>query len=197
MIILASASPRRKDILSDLGLSFEVITADTDESCSQKDPQSFVRILAERKGMAVYNMLKESPRENIDLDTAVIISADTVVYCDGEILGKPADREDALRMLNMIRNKEHSVISGVALTVGGVCKSASCVTKVRVGDIPDEKIAEYIDSGECSDKAGAYAIQGRFSIWVEGIDGCYFNVVGLPVNCFNKLYFECLGEYPV
>lgn len=188
MIILASASPRRKDILSELGVSFTVITADTDENCAQSDPCMFVRELAERKGMAVYKKLSAE-------QDAVIISADTVVYCDGEILGKPKDEADAVRMITNLSGKEHSVISGVAITVGEKTVSAACVTRVRVSDIPPQKIAEYVATGEPMDKAGAYAIQGRFSVWIDSIDGCYFNVVGLPTSTLNKLYFETTGKY--
>ena len=188
MIILASASPRRKDILTELGVPFTVITADTDESCAESDPCLFVRELAERKGMAVYNKLTDSR-------DAVIISADTVVYCNGEILGKPRDEADAIRMISDLSGKEHSVISGVAITVDGRSVSAACVTRVRVSDIPSDKIAEYVATGEPMDKAGAYAIQGRFSVWIDSIDGCYFNVVGLPTSTLNKLYFETVGKY--
>jgi len=188
MIILASASPRRRDILSELGVPFTVITADTDENCAETDPCLFVRELAERKGMAVYKKLSSE-------QDAVIISADTVVYCDGKILGKPRDEADAIRMINNLSGKEHSVISGVAITVGGKSVSTACVTRVRVCDIPQEKIIEYVKTGEPMDKAGAYAIQGRFSVWIDSIDGCYFNVVGLPVSVLNKLYFETVGQY--
>ena len=192
MIILASASPRRRDILSELGVSFTVICANTDENCKESDPCLFVRELAERKGKAVYEQLKAE--QNCPED-AVIISADTVVYCDGEILGKPRDEADAIRMITNLSGKEHSVISGVAITVNGTTQSAACVTRVRVCDIPSEKISEYVATGEPIDKAGAYAIQGRFSVWIDSIDGCYFNVVGLPVNVLNRLYFEVTGKY--
>lgn len=192
MIILASASPRRKDILSELGVPFTVITANTDESCTESDPHAFVRELAGRKGQAVRDMLLE--RNELDRDS-LIISADTVVYCNGEILGKPSDAADAVRMITALSGKEHSVISGVAITAGEKTVSAACETRVRVTDIPKEKIEEYVATGEPMDKAGAYAIQGRFSAWIDSIDGCYFNVVGLPTNLLNKLYFEVTGKY--
>ena len=192
MIILASASPRRRDILSELGVPFTVITANTDENCSESDPHAFVRELAERKGKAVLEKLKA---EQAQVQDAIIISADTVVYCDGEILGKPRDEADAIRMISNLSGKEHSVISGVAITLGEKTLSAACETRVRVTDIPGEKIAEYVATGEPMDKAGAYAIQGRFSVWIDSIDGCYFNVVGLPVSALNKLYFEATGNY--
>ena len=190
MIILASASPRRKEILTGLGVDFEVVVADTDESCDERDPQKLTEELARRKGLAVYDRLKSER----NMSGVVVISADTVVCLDGEILGKPRDRADAERMIRALSGRSHTVISGVAVTVDGKTESASCVTAVRVANIPDREIEKYIDSGEPMDKAGAYGIQGRFSLWVEGIDGCYFSVVGLPVNTLAELYFEVTGE---
>ena len=190
MIILASASPRRKEILGGLGVNFEVVVADTDECCEQRDPQKLTEELARRKGLAVYEKLSGER----DMSGVAVISADTVVCLDGEILGKPRDRADAERMIRALSGRAHTVVSGVAVTVDGKTKSASCVTAVRVASIPDGEIEKYIDSGEPMDKAGAYGIQGKFSLWVEGIDGCYFSVVGLPVNTLAELYFEVTGE---
>ena len=193
MIILASASPRRKEILSTLGVDFEVFTADTDESSSIIDPCGLTEELASRKGRAVWERLaKEDP---VAAKRAVIISADTVVCAEGKILGKPKDPQDALAMLRVLSGSSHRVVSGVAITLGGVARSASCSTVVNVDSIPERELEAYAYSEEPKDKAGAYAIQGRFSIWIRSIEGCYFNVVGLPVNCLNKLYFECTGEY--
>jgi septum formation protein len=193
MIVLASASPRRKEILSALGVDFKVITADTDESSSETDPRALTEELATRKGKAVYElMLSSDPQEAKD---AIIISADTVVFAGGRILGKPRDAEDALDMLRTISGDCHSVVSGIAVTVNGVTKSASDITRVRVDAVPENKLREYVDSGEPMDKAGAYAIQGHFSPWIGAIEGCYWNVVGLPVNRLNKLIFECTGKY--
>ena len=195
MIILASASPRRKEILSALGVDFSVMTADTDESSDISDPEALAEELAARKGRAVWDKLcADSPRLARD---AVIISADTVVYAGGEILGKPRDSLHALSMLRSLSGSSHSVISGVAVTVGGVTKSASAVTRVNVDPIPEEELRAYAESDEPKDKAGAYAIQGHFSVWVRSIEGCYFNVVGLPVNLLNRLYHQCTGEYLV
>ena len=192
MIILASASPRRKEILSELGVDFSVVVADTDESSDIRDPVALTEELARRKGLAVYERIRQSGE--YDADSAIIISADTVVCRDGEILGKPRDREDAIAMLTSLSGRAHTVVSGVAVTVRGVARSASSVTTVRVQDIPHAEIEKYVDSGEPMDKAGAYGIQGRFSVFVEGIDGCYFGVVGLPVNTLSNLYFEVTGE---
>ena len=192
MIILASASPRRKEILSELGVDFSVIVADTDESSDIRDPVALTEERARRKGLAVYERMRQSGE--FDAESAIIISADTVVCRDGEILGKPRDREDAIAMLTSLSGRAHTVVSGVAVTMRGVARSASSVTTVRVQDIPHSEIEKYVDSGEPMDKAGAYGIQGRFSVFVEGIDGCYFGVVGLPVNTLSNLYFEVTGE---
>lgn len=194
MIILASGSPRRKEILSDLGVDFRVIVADADESSDERDPEKLTEELARRKGLAVWERLVSERPDGIDLDTCTVVSADTVVFAGGEILGKPRDAADAERMIRLISGKVHSVISGVAITRTGVAKSASCVTKVRVAHIPDEEIKKYVESGDPLDKAGSYGIQGKFSQWVEGIDGCYFSVVGLPVHTLAELYFEITGE---
>ena len=191
-IILASKSPRRKEILSELGVDFRVVVADTDESSDISDPVKLTRELARRKGLAVYEKLLQSGE--YDAESAIIISADTVVCRDGEILGKPRDRADAVAMLTSLSGRSHTVVSAVAVTVRGVTRTDASVTTVRVQEIPREEIERYVDSGEPMDKAGAYGIQGRFSVFVEGIDGCYFGVVGLPVNTLSNLYLEATGE---
>lgn len=189
MIILASASPRRKEILSSLGVDFTVVTADTDETSDITDPRQLTEELATRKGQAVYASLTDKSNKPI------IISADTVVCANGKILGKPSDAADAERMLRSIADGTHTVVSGVAVTIDGVTRSASCVTRVNVDNIPEAELLRYANSGEPLDKAGGYAIQGHFSLWISSIEGCYFNVVGLPVNCLNKLFYECTGRY--
>ncbi len=193
MIILASASPRRRDILAELGVDFKIVTAPTDESSLITDPRALTEELAARKGRAVYEKLCAQAQQR----EAVVISADTVVACGGEILGKPRDREDAVRMLNALSGHTHHVVSGVAVTIDGITKSASCTTSVTVRQIPSSKLLEYAYSEEPMDKAGAYAIQGRFSVWIDSIEGSYFNVVGLPVSTLNTLYFDCTGKYLV
>ena len=194
-IILASASPRRKEILAGLGREFTVMTADTDESCNISDPYEYAMALAARKGQAVWAKIKTEMKNGEDLSDAVVISADTVVSVDGEILGKPKDRDDAYRMIKLLSGGDHEVVTGIGITVGGVTATAFCDTLVRVMPIPEEEIQKYVDSGDCDDKAGAYGIQGVFSKWIVGINGCYFNVVGLPTNTLNKLFFEITGEY--
>lgn len=182
--ILASKSPRRREILADLGLKFDIVTADTDESCELKDPRAFVEELALRKGRAVADL--------IDGNT-VIIASDTVVACGGEILGKPRDRADACRMLNMLSGSRHSVISGIALISKDKEAVASEVTEVIFDTLTDSDKEIYLNSNEPYDKAGAYAIQGLASMWIKGIEGDYFNVVGLPVKRLHDLLLDEFG----
>lgn len=194
-LILASASPRRREILEGLGVSFTVLAADTDETCHLPEPCAYAEELARRKGQAAWAQIKLKLKEGVDDTDAVILSADTVVATEREILGKPKDASDALRMLRLLRGREHVVVTGIGVTVGGVTHTASCVTRVRVDWIPEEELSRYVESGDPLDKAGAYGIQGAFSKWIVGIDGCYFNVVGLPVNALNHLFFSVTGEF--
>ena len=194
-IVLASGSPRRKEILEGLGISFTVLSADTDESCSLSDPIEYATELARRKGQAAWSEIVRRSAADTDCADAVIISADTVVATDSEILGKPHDEADAYRMLSSLSGKTHRVITGIGITVGGITRTDFCDTRVRVADIPEAELRKYIASGDPYDKAGAYGIQGDFSKWIVGIDGCYFNVVGLPTHTLNRLFFEVTGEY--
>lgn len=177
--ILASKSPRRREILADLGLKFEIITADTDENCTLADPRAYVEELAMRKGRAVSDILKD--------DDTVIIASDTVVACGGEILGKPRDKSDAMRMLNMLSGSKHEVISGIALITREKAVVSSETTQVIFDVLSDSDKEIYINSDEPYDKAGAYAIQGLASMWIKGIEGDYFNVVGLPVKLLHDM----------
>lgn len=194
-LILASGSPRRKEILEGLGVSFTVLSADTDETCHLPDPCAYAEELARRKGQAAWAQVKLRLKEGIDDTDAVIISADTVVATETQILGKPRDRADAIRMLSLLSGGTHQVVTGIGLTVGGVTYTASSVTLVGVDRIPPEEIEAYVDTGDPMDKAGAYGIQGVFSKWIAGINGCYFNVVGLPVNALNRLFYDVTGDY--
>ena len=182
--ILASKSPRRREILSDLGISFEIITADTDESCNLTDPRAYAEALALKKGLAV--------SDKIDGDS-IIIASDTIVACNGEILGKPHSREDAKRMLDMLSGSKHDVISGIALISKKKIAVASEVTHVIFDTLTDSDKEIYLNSSEPYDKAGAYAIQGLASMWIKGIEGDYFNVVGLPVKRLHDLLLEEFG----
>ena len=194
-IILASGSPRRKEILAGLGVDFSVLSADTDESCSIPYPEEYAMELARRKGQAAWALIKQQLKDGIDNTDAVIISADTVVATDTEILGKPKDSDDACRMLRALSGSEHIVVTGIGITVGGVTSVAYCATQVQVAPIPEDEIQKYVATGDPLDKAGAYGIQGEFSKWIIGINGCYFNVVGLPTYTLNKLFYEVTGEH--
>ena len=193
--ILASKSPRRKEILENLGISFEIVTADTNEDSEITDPSELVRELSVRKGRAVAEKIIA---DNKIVDKALIISSDTVVASDGEILGKPADREDAERMLRGLSGRAHSVFSGIAITEldgGRIVKTAAATeeTKVYFSEMDKDDIEFYINAEQVYDKAGAYAIQGIASAFIEKIEGDYFNVVGLPVRRMFRLLEEEFG----
>lgn len=184
-IILASKSPRRKEILENLELDFEIITADTDEDSDILDPQKLVEELAFRKANAVKELLIKENKYSCE---SVIIGCDTVVANDDNILGKPKDRADAVSMLRSLSGKKHRVISGLAVIKGDKTIISNEVTEVLFDNLSETEIENYVNSGECDDKAGAYAIQGLASKFIKGINGCYFNVVGLPVNLlYNTL----------
>ena len=189
--ILASKSPRRREILENLGVTFEVVTAETDETSAERDPRRLVELLSERKGRAVMELLAAKGR---DLTDTVVISSDTVVAIDGEILGKPRDEADAKRMLSLLSGRRHEVISGVCLIGNGKIGVSHEVTEVEFDKLDAETIDGYIRATAPYDKAGAYAIQGLASAYIKGIHGCYFNVVGLPVHRLNCLYRELFGE---
>jgi len=177
MLVLASRSPRRSEILRQAGIPFEVRAADVDESVLPGEPvETYVRRVAEQKAMAV--------------DTApgdVILSADTVVVIGGEILGKPQDSADAVRMLERLAGREHEVITGVCLQRGRELLYDRAITRVWFKPLTREEIEAYVTSGEPMDKAGAYAIQGLAAKFIERIEGSYTNVVGLPIELVTKL----------
>lgn len=185
--ILASASPRRKEILEALGLKFRVVTSDADENSDIKDPERLTEELSRRKAVAVRDHLVKTGE--LDAET-VIIASDTVVYACAEILGKPQDRADAERMMRMLSGKTHTVTSGVALIYKDKTAISHSTTKVTFDTLDEEFIESYVLSNEPYDKAGAYAIQGRAAEVISKIDGCYFNVVGLPVNRLIRLAKE-------
>ena len=181
-IILASASPRRREILTTLDIPFRVVASDADESLPLGiAPAEAVETLAARKAAAVAALCGGDE---------VILAADTVVAIDGEILGKPADEAEAAAMLRRLSGRVHVVYTGVAIRRGGEVRVAHEATRVRFAALTEADIAAYIATGEPMDKAGAYAIQGRAARFVEGIVGDYFNVVGLP----GRLVWVMLGE---
>lgn len=197
-IVLASASPRRREILEGFGVSFRVVTADTDESCDLTDPCALTETLALRKARAVRRLLEEKGEFSPE---TLILAGDTVVSCQGQILGKPHGKADAERMLRLLSGSCHEVVSSVALIGGsGLCSPAKSeavsheVTKVFFDPIPESGLASYLDSEEPYDKAGAYAIQGTAAIWIRGIEGDFFNVVGLPAHLLFGMVRERIGK---
>ena len=171
-IILASASPRRKELLETAGAEFEIIVADVDETVPEGTlPEDAAVMTAEKKAVAV----AENHRNSI------VIGADTIVVAGGKILGKPADKADACRMLSMLSGIEHQVITGVCLACADKKITFAQVSKVKFYDLTDDEINTYVETGEPMDKAGAYGIQGKGCVLVEKIEGDYFNIVGLPV----------------
>jgi septum formation protein len=179
MLVLASASPRRRELLAQAGFSFQVHPARIpEEPLVDEDPIAYVTRLAREKAQAVFAHLSTVPVASASL---VVLGADTIVTLDGHILGKPKDRPDAVRMLRLLSGRDHRVVTGVALAAAGLDETAAEITTVSFLALSDDEIESYIATGEPMDKAGAYAIQGRAARWIPRIEGCYFNVVGLPL----------------
>jgi len=174
-IILASASPRRKQLLEQIGLSFEVIPSAYEEGQPQGHPETFVLRTAEKKAEDV--MAQVHPEKEL------IIAADTVVVCDGHILGKPNSQEDAKRMLGLLSDREHRVLTGVVVINSETNQAEKWVEQTRVfmRPIHQGELEDYLLSNDWQGKAGAYGIQGLAAAFVYRIEGCYFNVVGLPL----------------
>lgn len=171
-LVLASKSPRRSEILKTAGIDFTVRVADADETIPDgTKPSDAVVFLAARKAMAVERA-----------DDELVLGADTVVVLDNKILGKPKDRDDAYNMIKSLSGRVHSVFTGVCAIGNGVSVTFAEETKVEFLPLTDEEISAYIDTDEPYDKAGAYGIQGLASKFIRGIEGEYFNVVGLPIS---------------
>ena len=183
-IILGSASPRRRELLEQIGVEFEVKVSGKEEVHYSLDPAAIVKELALMKAENVAEELGAADTQEKDI---IVIGADTVVVLDGEILGKPKDEADAERMLKALQGRSHDVYTGVAFLTYGrngdkeVC-SYAVGTRVFVNPMTENEIRAYIATGEPMDKAGAYGIQGRFAAYIEKIEGDYYNVVGLPVS---------------
>ena len=190
MLVLASASPRRREILQNAGIDFIVQVADIPEiPMDGESPRGYAERLAREKALAVFE--RDAGK--------FVLGADTIVVVDNTILGKPRDSSDALRMLRLLSGRKHDVITGVCLVGGktsvgssqfpvpGFVDVRSEITQVFVGNIEESEIHEYAATGEPMDKAGAYAIQGRASRWISRIEGDYFNVVGLPVSLVYRM----------
>ena len=185
IIVLASGSPRRKELLAKTGLKFSVVVSGGEEKAETSDPAETVEKLSLDKASAVADLLQA------EKEPQLIIGADTVVACDGEILGKPSDREDAFRMLWKLQGQTHQVYTGVTLLLKKKhtwqAHTFSEKTDVQFYPVSREELLAYIETGEPMDKAGSYGIQGGFGIYVKGISGDYNNVVGLPVG---RLVYE-------
>jgi septum formation protein len=187
-LVLASSSPRRRELLGYFGIAFTVKVPDVDESVLPKeDPVSHVRRLAQAKAAKVAQEEKEG----------LVVGADTVVVLDGEIIGKPGDREDAIRMLAALAGRTHRVYSGVAVIdlPSGATKAFVICSRVTMAPIAESEIRRYVDGGEPLDKAGAYAVQGEGKQYVTEVRGSFTNVVGLPLQALHRLL--CHFRLPV
>jgi len=178
-LILASGSPRRKELLTAAGWEFEAITAGVDESVKPgEDPATYVQRLAKSKADAVA----------AKLDHGLVLGADTTVVVDNQILGQPVDDQDAKRMLLLLNNKWHEVLTGVAVVrVGGEARVDYETTRVRFAEMSEHEIDWYVSTGEARGKAGAYGIQGAAGLFIKEIQGDYFNIVGLPIRLVYEL----------
>jgi len=188
-IVLASASPRRAELLRHVGLEFEVMVSEVEEKLTPDlEPAAQVEQLALRKASAVAAAL----------DRGIVIGADTVVVQEGRILGKPADAQEAIEMLQLLQGKGHEVYTGVALVdaKSSVKLVEHEMTRVFFNALSEETIRRYVATGEPLDKAGAYAIQGKAALFINHIEGCYYNVVGLPLarlaTMLRKLGYEII-----
>jgi septum formation protein len=193
-LILASASPRRRELLAQAGYHFEVQPSAVPESRRPgEDAIRFATRLAREKAEEVFARRQAAPQT---LEPAmVVLGADTVVVCDGEVMGKPADPADAERMLLLLSGRTHQVVTGVAvvwgtgtrMNPGPAVQVAAELTQVTMQTLSPEEVSRYVASGDPMDKAGAYAIQGYAGRWIPRINGCYFNVVGLPLALVSSL----------
>ncbi len=191
MLVLASSSPRRQELLRNARILFKIYPADVPEVCQPGEaPTAFAKRLARAKARVIFDLLKP-PRGTL------VLGADTIVVVDGEVLGKPADEDDAARMLRLLSGRQHEVTTAVCLTGMANGESLAAVEDVRsettqvcFSKLSDDDIQDYINTGEPMDKAGAYGIQGMASRWIPRIEGDYFNVVGLPVALVCRMLVE-------
>ena len=172
-IILASQSPRRRELLERMGLDYYVKTADHDETMSP--------FLPPEDEVARVSLLKAKSVAPYCHDDDIIIGADTIVVCDGLVMGKPKNEAEAFSMLRRLSGKDHHVMTGLTVLKGDQAETHTVITSLRMRHLSDEEIRAYIATGEPMDKAGAYAIQGLAAMFIVGIDGDYYNVMGLPV----------------
>lgn len=192
-LILASGSPRRRELLAQAGYRFSIESADIDESQrADEQPDAYVLRLAEEKARAVLARHAAAKHHA----PVMVLGADTTVVCDGEILGKPRDADDARRMLRRLSGRTHLVLTGVAVATRAGVKSGVEQTEVTFARIADDELELYCASGEPMDKAGAYGIQGYAARWIPRIEGCYFNVMGLPIARTVRLIEASAGDQP-
>ena len=179
--ILASQSPRRRELLQQIGVKdFRILVPDADESYDPTlSPQEIVCSICRKKALAARKLAQD--------DEAIIITADTMVFLDGLRLGKPADEADAAAMLRSLSDRTHTVCTGVTVLRGDHAETEAETTAVTFRHLTDEEIAAYIASGDPMDKAGSYGIQGKPALFVSGIEGCYFNVMGLPLHRLGQM----------
>jgi septum formation protein len=183
MLVLASASPRRRELLAQAGFTFSVHPAHIPEDpLPGEEPTAYVTRLAREKAQTVFRELTAT-----EGDVLTVLGADTTVTLDNLILGKPENAADAARMLRLLSGRTHRVITGVAVVTAEGAEATAETTSVQFLTLPDEEIAAYVATNEPMDKAGAYAIQGRAARWIPRIEGCYFNVVGLPISLVSTL----------
>ena len=179
MLILASASPRRRELLQQAGLEFTAVPAGLNEDLLPGETAAaYVQRLAEEKAQTIWNAHKL--KDTLE-DRLVVLGADTCVVSDGNIFVKPVDAADARRMLQLLSGRTHAVMTGLAVISAARTVRDVEITQVTFDQLTDEEIVRYVASGEPLDKAGAYAIQGYAARWIPRIEGCYFNVVGLPI----------------
>ncbi len=196
MLVLASASPRRSELLTQAGYRFKVHPAHIPEDpLPDEDPIVYVTRLAREKAEAVFRELtagSDFEKDHGEGESSLaVLGADTTVTLDNTILGKPEDAADAARMLRLLSGRTHRVITGVAVVTAKGVEVAAEATAVRFLTLSDAEIADYVAGGEPMDKAGAYAIQGRAARWIPRIEGCYFNVMGLPLALVSTLLESC------
>jgi septum formation protein len=196
MLVLASASPRRRELLAQAGFTFTVHPAHIPEDPLEgEDPIAYVTRLAREKAQVVFRSLstEDNAKQESDSEPSelVVLGADTTVTLDDEILGKPEDAADAARMLHRLSGRTHRVITGVAVVSAQGVEVAAEATAVRFLTLSDQEIDAYVATGEPMDKAGAYAIQGLAARWIPRIEGCYFNVVGLPLALVAAMLDGC------
>lgn len=186
-LILASQSPRRKEILNSVGLNFEVMPVDADETLPEGiEAADAVTLLARRKAKALLEAYPE-------FSESVILAADTLVECFGEILGKPEDKEDARRMLTMLCGCGSAVHTGICIAYKGKFATALETAYVTFDEMSPEEIEDYISTDEPYDKAGGYAVQGRAALYIAGVTGDWYSVVGLPIHAVKNLLDEEFG----